>query len=178
MGKYLINTERLGLRNWNNEDLHPMGKINADPRVMEYFQSARTLEETQSFIDSQQRCYEVEGYCFYAADELASGELIGFIGIKKFRFEGEFSPGIEIGWRLGFNHWGKGYATEGAIAVLNHAFEHLDIDEIWSFTTLENNRSENVMKKIGMSRVGSFEHPAVDPGHPLRPHVLYHITRS
>ncbi len=159
------------------EDLAPMSRINADARVMEYFPETRTTEETKSFIESQQRAQEAEGYCFFAADDLQRRSLIGFIGILNFKFNVFFSPGVEIGWRLGYEHWGKGYATEGANAALKFAFEQKHIPEIWSFTTIGNQRSENVMKKIGMTKVGEFQHPKVPEGNQLKPHVLYRISK-
>lgn len=174
--KYILQTSRLGLRAWTMADLEAMSKINADERVMEYFPNTQSAADTRKFIESQQRAHKVEGYCFFAAEELDTENFIGFIGILKFKFDVDFAPGVEIGWRLGFDHWGKGYATEGAEAVLNFAFEEKRIPEIWSFTTLTNQRSENVMKKLGMAKVGEFQHPLVDVGHPLKPHVLYKIT--
>lgn len=174
---YIIQTPRLGLRPWSLDDLEAMSRFNANERVMEYFPSTKSVADTKSFIESQQRAQAVEGYCFFAAEELASQTLIGFIGILKFKFDVEFAPGVEIGWRLGHEHWGKGYATEGAKAVLKFAFEEKNIPEIWSFTTITNTRSENVMKKIGMIRKGTFEHPMVNDGHPLKPHVLYHMIK-
>lgn len=159
------------------DDLSVMSQINADKRVMEFFPSTKSVADTQAFIESQQRAQKMEGYCFFAAEELATQTLIGFIGILKFQFDVDFAPGVEIGWRLGFDHWGQGYATEGAKAVLNFAFETKNISEIWSFTTMANQRSENVMKKIGLTKSGTFEHPMVAMDNPLRPHVLYHISR-
>lgn len=178
MADYHILTQRLGLRPWTMDDLDVMSQINADKRVMEYFPSTKSLVDTKAFIESQQRAQAVEGYCFFAAEIVATQSLIGFIGILNFKFDVAFAPGVEIGWRLGFDHWGKGYATEGAKAVLNFAFAQKGIHEIWSFTTVSNHRSENVMKKIGMTKVDTFEHPLVDKGHPLRPHVLYYISGS
>ncbi len=177
MADYIIQTPRLGLRPWTMKDLEAMSQINADERVMEYFPSTKSIDDTKAFIENQQRAQAAEGYCFFAADELTSQTLIGFIGILKFKFDVYFAPGVEIGWRLGFNHWGKGYATEGAKAVLKFAFKEKNISRIWSFTTLTNQRSENVMKKIGMTQSGTFEHPLINKGNPLRPHILYQIDK-
>ena len=174
---YIIKTPRLGLRPWTLDDLDIMSQINADEKVMAYFPGTRSISDTKAFIRSQQLAQAMGGYCFFAAEELASQTLIGFIGILTINFEVAFAPGVEIGWRLGFNHWGKGYATEGAKGVLDFAFEQKHIPEIWSFTTAANRRSERVMKKIGMISKGTFEHPLIEEGHPLRPHVLYHIAR-
>ena len=91
-----------------------------------------------------------------------------------------FLPAVEVGWRLAFDYWGKGYATEGALACLKYGFEMLDLDEIVSFTTVTNKRSRAVMEKIGMHHdpKEDFDHPHVPEGNPLRKHVLYRLTRN
>jgi ribosomal-protein-alanine N-acetyltransferase len=96
------------------------------------------------------------------------------------RFEAHFTPTIEVGWRLAFEHWGRRYATEAARAALAHGFAALGLREIVSFTATSNLRSRRVIEKIGMARdaAGDFEHPLIPEGHPLRPHVLYRATRA
>ena len=86
-------------------------------------------------------------------------------------------PAVEIGWRLAAEHWGHGYATEAARAVLAFGFERLGLPEIVSFTTTANVRSRRVMEKLGMrhSPDDDFMHPLIPDGHPLRPHVLYRL---
>jgi RimJ/RimL family protein N-acetyltransferase len=93
-----------------------------------------------------------------------------------------FAPfaAVEVGWRLARAAWGAGYATEGARAALRFGFDTVGLDEIVSFTSPRNVRSWHVMEKIGMSRdpTDDFDHPRVPQGHPLRPHVLYRISRT
>ncbi len=86
---------------------------------------------------------------------------------------------VEIGWRIAREHWGSGYAPEAAHAALVHGFEQLGLDEIVSFTALDNARSRRVMEKLGMTHdpADDFEHPNLAAGHPLRRHVLYRIQR-
>ena len=81
----------------------------------------------------------------------------------------------EIGWRFAREAWGHGYATEAARAVLERAFSELGLPEVVSFTTVANVRSRAVMERLGMTRdpAEDFDHPSVEPGHPLRRHVLY-----
>jgi len=88
-----------------------------------------------------------------------------------------FRPCVEIGWRLASESWGQGLATEGARAVVDHAFGVLALREIVSFTTAANLRSRRVMEKLGMSRDPreDFDHPLIPEGHRLRPHVLYRL---
>ena len=95
-------------------------------------------------------------------------------------FEAHFTPAIEIGWRLGSQFWNNGYATEAANAVLKYAFENLNLNEIVSFTTVENIRSRRVMEKIGLHRnlQDDFDHPKLDKSHALCRHVLYRILKD
>ena len=90
---------------------------------------------------------------------LETGEFIGFIGLAYQDYETEFTPATDIGWRLKKSAWGNGYATEGARRCLEYAFKDLKLDKIISTCTLNNTKSENVMRKIGMSRKGEFNHP-------------------
>lgn len=105
---------------------------------------------------------------------------MGFIGVKEINFDAPFAdpkPGYEIGWRLGQKFWGRGYATEGAKAALQYAFDEWSVDHIWSFTVPDNLASQKVMRNIGMTRAdnGDFAHPALTKDDPLSMHVLYRI---
>jgi len=94
-------------------------------------------------------------------------------------FTARFTPCVEIAWRLARDYWGFGYATEAARAARDYGFAHLGFEEIVSFTVAANQRSRNVMERIGMTHVAAddFEHPLLPPGHPLRHHVLYRLGR-
>lgn len=96
------------------------------------------------------------------------------------RFPAPFTPAVEIGWRLARSAWGKGYATEAARRALRFAFEDRGLDEVVSFTSAGNLRSQAVMERIGMTRdpAGDFDHPLVADGHPLKRHVLYRVTAA
>jgi RimJ/RimL family protein N-acetyltransferase len=84
-----------------------------------------------------------------------------------------------VGWRLTRDAWGKGYATEGGRAAVEHGFSDLGLKEIVSFTPTINGRSRKVMERLGMSHdpADDFDHPSVPAG-PLRPHVLYRLRRD
>jgi RimJ/RimL family protein N-acetyltransferase len=175
MMPYLFNTERIGFRQWLDRDIEPFVAMCQDERVMEFFPSILQPEETLASIERQKTHIVEHGFGFFAVDELSTSRFMGFIGIVHPRFESYFTPCVEIGWRLHSDFWGKGYATEGAKKCLEYGFETLKIPEIYSFTTLSNKRSERVMQKIGMTQIGTFEHPSVPENHPFRPHLLYHI---
>lgn len=172
---YIFQSERLGFRIWCEADYEPFAALNADPIVMEHFPAPRTREQSDQSIVRFMEIHKASGYTFFAVDVLASKEFIGFIGLIPISFEAHFTPGTEIGWRLKKDAWGKGYATEGANACLDFAFQKLGIDEVFSFTAHSNWRSERVMQRIGMEKVGEFDHPKLPRGHFLERHVLYSI---
>ena len=107
-------------------------------------------------------------------------EFIGFIGLQPVSFQADFKPAVEIGWRLAFEHWEKGYATEGAKGALRYGFERLHLQEIVSLTATNNMRSRAVMERIGMYHEPNhdFDHPKLPAGHPLRRHVFYVIEKT
>jgi len=174
-----LTTARLILRHWRASDRDPFQSLNADPRVMEFFAATLTPEETDELIDRIEQHFERNGFGVYAAELIETGEFIGFIGLNTPRFDAPFMPAVEIGWRLAHAHWGQGLATEGARAVVVHAFQSLKLPSLVSFTTAANLRSRRVMENIGMVHdpTADFEHPDLPAGHPLRPHVLYRIKR-
>jgi RimJ/RimL family protein N-acetyltransferase len=88
------------------------------------------------------------------------------------------SGGMEIGWRLAQHAWHQGYATEAATAALEVAFGDAGLDEIWSITAVLNEPSQAVMRRLGLTEVARFSHPRIAAGHPLQPHVTYHLARS
>jgi RimJ/RimL family protein N-acetyltransferase len=177
MENYLFSSERLGFRTWREEDIDPFAQLCADPVVMEYFPKLLTRAETEASVNRFRKHYADRGFCFFPVDELATGTFIGFIGMQMVSFEASFSPAIEIGWRLQRTAWGKGFATEGALRCLEYGFAELAASAIYSFTAVINLRSERVMQKIGMSRVGLFDHPLVaDPR--LKSHVLYKVEKG
>lgn len=174
----VIRTDRLVLRQWKQEDLEPFANLNADSKVMEYFPGLKTKEESDHSVSLMSGHIEKYGWGFWAASLAETGEFIGFIGLEDVHFKTDFTPAFEIGWRLAFKHWGKGYATEGALASLRYGFETLKLDEIVSFTAVGNMRSRAVMERIGMHHdsKSDFDHPKLPEGHPLRKHVLYRIN--
>lgn len=176
----IITTERLNLRRWKDEDFVPYAEMNADPVVREFFPSVLTREESDAEIRRFQSAYDRDGFCFFAAEFIATGELIGFVGLRTMDFAvpPDVQPAVEIGWRLSRAHWGKGLATEGARGAIQYAFSTLKLREVVAVTVPANLRSRRVMEKIGMKHQAErdFDHPRLSAGHPLRRHVLYAIT--
>ena len=175
-----IETERLLLRAWRAEDIEPYYQINQDAKVIEYLRGALSLNEAEQFINKTNGHLEQRGYTLWAVELKSTAELLGFIGLNYADWEAAFTPAVEIGWRLGSQYWGKGYATEGARACLDFAFNQVGLDEVVSFTVPMNKKSIAVMERIGMRRdmAGDFCHPKLALDHPLSKHILYRISRD
>ena len=180
MTKIFIRTPRLILRSWRESDLEPFAAMNADSRVTTYLPSPLTREESDGFANRIQQAFEKEGFGLFAVEISADAPFIGFIGLSVPRFEAHFTPCVEIGWRLAYEHQRKGYATEGARAVVEYGFQTLGLKEIVSFTVPDNIPSRRVMEKIGMTHdpKENFLHPTLPYGHPLQLHVLYRIKNG
>jgi len=175
-----IKTERLILRKWHEDDAEVFAAINQDEKVIEFLRGTMTLKDSQDFITRTNNFIDQHGFGLWAATIKETGELIGFVGLHIPDFESHFTPCVEIGWRLDSQHWGKGYATEGARAVLKIGFENFGLKEIVAITVTKNIRSRNVMEKIGMKydKNGDFKHPKLPLDHPSSEHVLYRVSKK
>lgn len=174
----MIETGRLLLRQWIKEDFLPFAEMCSNKHVMEFFPKTQTPEESYEMAEQIQSLIKERGWGFWAVEIPNQDKFIGFIGLHTPKYSMPFSPCVEVGWRLSNQHWGKGYATEGAKAALEFAFNKLQLNEVVSYTTVDNVRSEAVMKKIGMHNSGqNFMHPAIDASHPQCAHILYRINR-
>ena len=147
---------------------------------MRHFPSAMTRAESEAFALDARTLIEARGWGLWAVEVVEGAPFIGFVGLAQPRFEAHFTPAVEIGWRLAREHWGSGYATEGARAALSFAFDELGLEEIVSFTTVANERSRKVMERLGMTHDPNddFDHPLLVHDDPLRPHVLYRFSRA
>ena len=175
-------TPRLRLRQWSAADRAPFAAMNADPVVMEHFPAVLTAAASDAMADRIQALNDQRGWGFWAADFLLGDgpQFMGFVGLHTPAADLPFSPCVEIGWRLARPFWGLGLASEAARLALRVGFEALHLDEIVSFTTVRNQRSRAVMERLGFraSPAEAFDHPAVPPGHPVRPHCLYRLSRA
>lgn len=171
-------TARLRLRQWQHNDRMPFAALNADPRVMQYFPETLDRQACDRLVDRYQAHIDEHGWGFWAVEILATEQFIGFVGLQQAPPELPFAPCVEIGWRLSFDQWGQGLATEAARAALRVGFNELALPEIVSFTALDNQRSQRVMQKLGMTAEGHFIHPKLPTDSPLREHCLYRLARQ
>lgn len=144
---------------------------------MEHFPGPMTREESDAFVQRMEGQWREHEYGRYCVEVPGEADCIGFVGISPLPFMPESD---EIGWRLARPFWSRGFASEGARAVLAEAFERMGRAEIISVTVPANTRSIAVMTRIGMShdRARDFEHPTFPRGDRLSRHVLYRVTRS
>ena len=143
----ILGTDRLLLRRWLFSDREPFVKLNANPRVMEFFPAILSAEESISTFDHIQAHFEVHGFGVYAAEFRREHTFIGFIGLNIPTFDAPFTPCVEVLWRLDPEYWGQGIATEGARAVTEYGFQKLGLPEIVAFTVPANVRSRRVIGK-------------------------------
>jgi RimJ/RimL family protein N-acetyltransferase len=176
----ICETERLRLRAWHESDRDLFAEINRDPKVMEFFAHRRSRAEADALFDRNNRDIRETGFGFFALALRDNDAPLGFCGLARTDLEPHLPDGtIEIGWRLAVPHWGQGYVTEAALALLEHGFAERKLDEIVSFAVPANTRSIAVMRRIGMrpDPARDFDHPRVPDTHPhLKRHVVYAIT--
>ena len=175
---HVLTTARLRLRLWRDEDLEPYAALNADPRVREFFPSVQTYQESADSMQSIRDHWQRRGFGLWAVEAIGRAPFIGFIGLSVPSFDAPFMPCVELGYRLAFEHWGHGYATEGSRAAIRFGFATIGLPEIVAMTTVGNERSRRVMERLGMKRnpADDFDHPLIVTGHPQRPHVLYRLS--
>jgi RimJ/RimL family protein N-acetyltransferase len=174
-----LETPRLLLRRWQEDDREPFAEMNADPVVMHYFEAPMTREQSDEAIDRYLAAFDREGFSFFAATLLETGDFIGTIGLQTMRdaVPNLPQPAVEIGWRLTQSTQSKGFATEGARTIVDFAFNQLGLNEVVAITAIPNKSSRRVMEKLGMTHRPEldFDHPRVPAGHQYQRHTLYSL---
>lgn len=171
----MIETSRLLLRAWRDDDRDPSWVMAQDPEFMRYLLPC-TRQESDAAIARMMAMQAEHGLCLWAMERRSDRRLLGCCGLLPPR-EPTFE--YEIGWRLARDAWGQGYAHEAAKACLSWAWQSREPDVVVAITVPENARSRRLMERLGMVRdvAADFEHPAIPEGHRLRRHVLYRIAR-
>jgi RimJ/RimL family protein N-acetyltransferase len=180
MAEFRIETERLILRAWREEDVCPFYSMSQDASVMEFIGSMPSLAEVSAHVARIQAKLSELGHWFWAMENKENGSFMGFCGVKPVQDGCPVSGRLEVGWRLAHRFWGQGYAREAAQASLTWGFANLSDDAIWAITVPANTRSWGLMERIGMSRHLDldFDHPSVPDGSPLKRHITYSIRRD
>lgn len=173
----MIETERLILRQWREDDRAPWAAMNADPEVMRHFPAPLSKDESDALMARCRDGIAHHGAGFWALERAADGLFLGFVGLNCIGHEIAVKGQWEIGWRLARHAWGHGYATEAATASLAHGFGPMALPRIIAYTASTNLPSMAVMRRIGMQPMPAeeFDHPLLPEGHPLRRHVVWAI---
>jgi RimJ/RimL family protein N-acetyltransferase len=172
-----IRTDRLLMRRWRDADRAPFAALNADPEVMRYFPATLDRATSDSLVHTIEARFDRQGFGLWALEVADTAEFIGFTGLNQMPSGVPGAGGMEVGWRLARPAWHQGYATEAATAAVDVAFNGAGLPELWSMTAVLNEPSQAVMRRLGMTRYTYFDHPRIDPGHPLRRHVVYRLER-
>ena len=173
----MIETERLLLRNWRDEDFAPFLEATNTPAVMRWLGGVRdpaSLNERLRIFISWQ---EERGFTFWLVERKADGEILGFCGIKIADDSGSPVEGLhEIGWRLREEAWGQGYAKEAAIASLDHAFGVIGAEQVVALTVDGNTPSWGLMERLGMTRRPDLDYEGPEWAHGTV--IVYLIKRE
>jgi RimJ/RimL family protein N-acetyltransferase len=147
---------------------------------MAQFPAPLSRAESEFVMERIEAGFERDGFGIWALETLSDRTFLGLTGLSTVPFAAHFTPAVEVGWRLLPSAWGHGYATEAAAASLDYGFNRAGLREIVSFASKTNTRSIAVMRRLDMHRDPSedFEHPLINAGHPLAPHVLYRLTAT
>ncbi|WP_221568074.1 GNAT family N-acetyltransferase [Alkalihalobacillus sp. TS-13] len=145
-----LRTERLKLRPLKKGDLSNLMKIFSDPIAMKHYPSTKTEQQAEEWIEWTHNNYNAYNVGLWAVELLETGEFAGQCGIVPQKINSEVM--MEIGYLFIREHWGKGYATEAALACLNYGFEKCRYPKLISLIAPENSPSSAVAKRIGMRK--------------------------
>jgi len=172
--KIHIETERLILRDLTEQDLQGIFELDSDPEVHSYLgnKPIKTLIEAKEIIDFIILQYRKNGIGRWAVIEKESGNFIGWSGFKYINdVINDRTQYYDLGYRFIKKYWGKGFATESAMACLNFGFNKLEQKDIFAIADSRNLASNKILQKIGMTNINEFDYENV-------PHNFYEIHRS
>lgn len=179
MPDFRLETDRLVMRDWREEDWPRFFAGTNTPGVMRWLGGLLDddgMAATRARVES---CAAANGFCFWAVERKADGEVLGFCGLKRADAPGSSVTGaMEAGWRLREDAWGQGFAKEAAIATLDAAFDRFGADEVVALTVIENTPSWGLMERLGMRRRAELDYADTRFGPPLRDHIVFSIDRE
>lgn len=158
---YIVETERLFLREVDSVDIDDLFEMDSDPEVHKYIENSpvKSKEQIVEVIRMLREQYKKNGIARWAVIDKQTGECIGWAGLKYFSEPlNNHTDFYELGYRFKKKHWGKGYATESSAAVVKYGFGNLGLDCIYAITHTENLNSVHVLKKLGFELMEVFNY--------------------
>jgi RimJ/RimL family protein N-acetyltransferase len=163
--EHVLLTERLRLRPWRDDDAAALAAINAHPEVGRYLHNPLDDGTGVTFLRRLRSHWERHGWGHFAIEEREPADgaprLVGFAGVGYPTFMKQLADRPEIGWRLDHAVWGRGYATEAALAARADAYERIGLDELISIIHPGNERSRRVAQRLGMTIERQTLHPVL-----------------
>ena len=179
MAEFRIETERLILRDWRDEDWSEFFRVTNTPAVMRWLGGVLDGDGVAKQRARVEACRAAHGHCFWAVERKSDGALLGFCGLKRADAPGSTVTGaMEVGWRFREDAWGRGYAKEAAIAALDAGFDRFGADEIVALTVDDNEGSWGLMKRLGMRRREELDYDDTRYENPWRRSIVYSIDRD
>lgn len=176
MAEFRLETERLVLRDWREDDLDALHQLNSDPLVMATIGPLQDRNAARVSLERLMMRSARDGHTLWALERKADGRVIGFCGVVTGTVP-HIENELEIGWRLASDCWGQSYAREAAEASLRWLAEHRPGQRVCAITLASNARSWGLMERLGMKRDRAMDFgyagPGMPEGSPLKPHVTY-----
>jgi RimJ/RimL family protein N-acetyltransferase len=175
-----LQTGRLILREWRDDDVAPFSAMSTNPLVMQYLTKLPDRSAIERWVDDVRAHFRRHGFGLWAIEIPGIAPFVGFTGLTVVPYEAHFTPAIEVAWRLSPEYWRKGLVAEAATTALNVGFRSLEFQEIMANAAINNSASIRVMERLGMNRNpdDDFDHPLKPPQDPLRRQVLFRIGRK
>ncbi len=173
----MLQTERLTLRDWRDDDAEAYASLHLDPTVAFWLGGRLTHEQAMSSFDTVRKGIAARGWGMMCVERTEDGAFLGVAGCSPVADDLPPAPGVEASWRMAPAAWGRGYMTEAMKALLADGFKRHGWTDVVSMTAASNRRSQSLMKRLGFSRDPSadFQHPRLPDGHSMRPHVVYRL---
>ena len=176
MAEIVAETERLRLRTWDSEDLDEFIRHTNTEAVMRWLGGVRSRDWHEAAFGRIGLYQREHGHTFWIVERKSDEALLGFCGLKRVNSEGAPYPGdFEIGWRLREDAWGQGYAKEAAIESLDLAFGRFGAPHVVALTVNQNEASQGLMKRLGMTRRPDLDFASSDVPAELNPVIVYRI---
>ncbi|MBW8783492.1 MAG: GNAT family N-acetyltransferase [Novosphingobium sp.] len=175
-----MTTARLLLREWTEADRPAFAHLVNTPAMTVALGGLASPAEVDALFDKRMADQARDGFCYWAAELRASGEMVGSVGIRAAtNYTGTPVFGmIEAGWRIGESWWRRGFAIEAASAAIAWAWANLDAPRVGAWATAANLPSLSVMGRLGFVRAVELDFDRPESGERCLVHVLERPARG